>query len=261
MRKYVEVVGVNNYSERNAWFGSITGDSARYDENYQNAFRYNGKVITYKVLKSDTSLIDMDDESDASFIDFYYSMNQSNIEKYDSVAFLISQREFAMAATILTGINDTNEQEEYLSAFYNLYLSKIVFDSTLSAQDSSFLLDMSYSHSLLYGDAVYLARNVLFLEIHDETLNSNLRMGIMHKKNENVINAHPNPTSDFARITLNNELYEGRIQLFDGKSHLAIDKVINNGMLDVKSMSQGIYIIKVIGTEGATLQCKLVIIR
>ncbi|MBK7965630.1 MAG: hypothetical protein IPK10_10325 [Bacteroidetes bacterium] len=147
---------IQNVASRNLSFGAVVADSARYDENYQSSFRYNGKVITYKVLKSDTTLIDMDDESDASFIDFYYSMQQSNIEKYDSVSYLISQREFANATSILAGIIDTNEQEEYLSVFYDLYLSKIVCDSNLSSQDSSLLLEIANSHSLLFGDAVYL---------------------------------------------------------------------------------------------------------
>ncbi|MBK9636487.1 MAG: T9SS type A sorting domain-containing protein [Bacteroidetes bacterium] len=247
---------------RNELFGAVVADSARYDENYQSGFRYNGKVITYKVLKSDTSLIDMDDESDASFIDFYYSMKQSNLEKYDSIAVLISQREYSNAAAILAGINDTNEQEEYLSAFYNLYLTKIVFDSTLSAQDSSFLLDMAYSHSLLYGDAVYLARNVLFLEIHDVTLESNLRRAVFSKQLDEIkLLIQPNPASVYSQIRLNDELFSGRIQLFDVNSNLSMDKVIINGFLDVKSLLQGIYFVKVYGAEGSLSQCKLVIIR
>ncbi|MBK7965631.1 MAG: T9SS type A sorting domain-containing protein [Bacteroidetes bacterium] len=103
---------------------------------------------------------------------------------------------------------------------------------------------------------------MLFLEIHDEPLTSSLRKGIIKKRTElSVLSAYPNPTSDFARIILNNLPYKGRILLYDAKSQLSIDREINNGMLDLKSLTQGIYIVKVIDEEGSYLQCKLVIIR
>ncbi len=253
---------IQNVAPRNQTFGYVIGDSARYEENYQSSFSYSAKMITYKILKRDNSLMEMEDETDESFIDFYNAMSQSNIEKYDSVALLITQGEFAVAAALLAGIEDTNDQETYLTNFYTLYLTKIAYDSLLSNADSSLLIEIAYSHSLLYGDAVYLARNTLFLEIHDETLESNLRRAFISKLPENNnLSTQPNPASLLTQVRLNDEEYSGRVQLLDGHVQLIIDRNLQNGWLDVKNLNPGIYFIKTFGEGTSPLLCKLVIIR
>ncbi|MBK9317573.1 MAG: T9SS type A sorting domain-containing protein [Bacteroidetes bacterium] len=253
---------IQNVASRNQTFGYVIGDSARYEVDYKPSFSYSAKMITYKTLKRDTSLMYMDDETDESFIDFYNAMGQSNIEKYDSVALLITQGEFAVAAALLAGIEDTNDQETFLTNFYTLYLTKIVYDSLLSNADSSLLIEIAYSHSLFYGDAVYLARNALFLEIHDETLESNLRRAVFRKQPiERNLSAQPNPASERTQIKMNAEDYSGRMQLLDGHGRLIIDRNLQNGWLDVKSLNPGVYFIKIPEEDSSSILCKLVIIR
>ena len=253
---------IQNVASRNQTFGYVIGDSARHEVDYKPSFSYSAKMITYKTLKRDTSLMYMDDETDESFIDFYNAMGQSNIEKYDSVALLITQGEFAVAAALLAGIEDTNDQETFLTNFYTLYLTKIVYDSLLSNADSSLLIEIAYSHSLLYGDAVYLARNALFLEIHDETLESNLRRAVFRKQPiERNLSAQPNPASERTQIKMNAEDYSGRMQLLDGHGRLIIDRNLQNGWLDVKSLNPGVYFIKIPEEDSSSILCKLVIIR
>jgi len=253
---------LQNVVARNLSFGPVVADTARYAEDFANSFSYSSKYMTFKAMKGDSSIVIMDDESDVLFIEFYNAMSQSNLEKYDSVAFLIYKKDIAAASALLSGIEDTNDQESYLTIFYTLYLSKIIYDSTLSAEDSASLLDMAYSNPLLYGDAVYLARNTLFLEVHDEPLSSNLRRPNFRRQNfSSTIKIHPNPSINYSIVKLNGELYSGKLQILDGMGHLIKDIYISNGMLDIQTMSSGIYLIRISYENQSPLHCKLIIVR
>lgn len=60
---------------------------------------------------------------------------------------------------------------------------------------------------------------------------------------------------------MNAEDYSGRMQLLDGHGRLIIDRNLQNGWLDVKSLNPGVYFIKIPEEDSSSILCKLVIIR
>ena len=54
---------ITNPVARNIAYGSVIGDSARYDENYYDFFYQNSRANLYGILKADVSLLNMEAKS------------------------------------------------------------------------------------------------------------------------------------------------------------------------------------------------------
>ncbi|MBP6511983.1 MAG: hypothetical protein KA347_04885 [Bacteroidia bacterium] len=236
-----------NAKIRNDLFGSIVKDTARYEEEYYNQFRYLARQAVYQTLKEFPDLLEMDDDADDDFQEFYQSLINSNINKIDSVETLLSENKLDEVAALLSNFEDTNAIESNYKYVYLAYLNYIANgDSVLSPSDSSILLEIANLNSLTGGKAVFVARNMLNLEIEDE-LSSSLRMQQIKNssKNEGLskLKVFPNPASVSVHIEISNGVIPDRTDFFDLAGRMCFTHV-GSGDINVSKLQAGFYLLK-----------------
>ena len=102
----------------------------------------------------------------------------------------------------------------------------------------------AYSQSLLYSDAVFTARNMLNLEVHDGELSSARLMNPNIVEIENKLLIYPNPAHNTVWIKLSNSENVNSIIVADITGRIVLMnsevEIINTSFL-----SQGLYFVKV----------------
>ncbi|MBP6512579.1 MAG: hypothetical protein KA347_07915, partial [Bacteroidia bacterium] len=232
---------------RNDLFGGIVNDTARYEETYYNQFRYLARQAVYQTLKEFPELLEMDDEADDDFQEFYQSLNSSNINKIDSVETLFSENKLDEAAALLSNFEDTNDIESNYKYVYLAYLNYIANgDSVLSPSDSSILLEIANLNSLTDGKAVFVARNMLNLEIEDE-LSSSLRMqqikNSSKKEEPSKLKVFPNPASVSVHVEISNGVIPERTDFYDLAGRVCFTH-FGPGDINVSKLQAGFYLLK-----------------
>ena len=222
-------------------------DTARYEETYYNQFRYLARQAVYQTLKEFPELLEMDDEADDDFQEFYQSLNSSNINKIDSVETLFSENKLDEAAALLSNFEDTNDIESNYKYVYLAYLNYIANgDSVLSPSDSSILLEIANLNSLTDGKAVFVARNMLNLEIEDE-LSSSLRMqqikNSSKKEEPSKLKVFPNPASVSVHVEISNGVIPERTDFYDLAGRVCFTH-FGPGDINVSKLQAGFYLLK-----------------
>ncbi|MBK7967057.1 MAG: T9SS type A sorting domain-containing protein [Bacteroidetes bacterium] len=201
---------------RNAYFGGVVADSNRYVENYYNEFRYQAQQVVFGLLKKYPGMIIRDDDSDTSFISFYNDRLESNINKIDSLESLFSNGFYIEADTLLNHFADTNEIEHNYKRVYRLYIKQQLYgDTSLSNSDLDELNAIAYEHPLTAGHAVFAARNMLNLEVHDGELSSSSNDESKQTGRNKKLFLYPNPAIDYLRIKLIGAENIEEINIFD----------------------------------------------
>ncbi|MBL0097437.1 MAG: hypothetical protein IPP46_13845 [Bacteroidetes bacterium] len=143
---------------RNETLGGIVTDSIRYPNGYHGEFRYTARQMAFGILKKNADLIEMDDDSDTSFVSFYNETVASNINKIDSLETLLSNKLFVEADTLLNHFTDTNTIEHNYKRVYRLYIKLQLYgDTSLTNSDWDELYAIAMLHPLTGGHAVYVA--------------------------------------------------------------------------------------------------------
>ncbi len=153
--------------DRNAWFGDVTGDSARYDDNYRSQFKYVSEAVLFDELKRYPALLAMDDSADESFQNFHEEGLNSNFALFDSLVLLINSDFLSGASELVESINDTNTIEFCLKSVFQIYLSSRINDIVYTSGDTLLLDSIAELNSITNGPAVLMARIMLNKEIYD----------------------------------------------------------------------------------------------
>ncbi|MBK9637885.1 MAG: T9SS type A sorting domain-containing protein [Bacteroidetes bacterium] len=243
---------------RNMAYGSVVGDSARYEENYYDFFYQNSRANLYSILKSDIFLLNMEDEADSSFGAFYNTMNASNIEKFDSVRSQIEIGDYASALQILNSINDSINFESVLKNVLMICLNRSIVDSSLTSNDSTTFYEVANENQLLYGESSIIARNWLFYEVHDGGIGQESRISNSNEKLNTSfeVSIFPNPTTDNLNFKYK-EIIPDHITLLDVNQKLILNS-ININQLNLKNIEGGVYIIQFIIDGKIVLTNKIV---
>jgi Secretion system C-terminal sorting domain len=235
-----------NLRIRNELFGGVVADSIRYTQEYESEFRYEGKQVVFGVLKNHPALLDMDDESDDAFVEFYSGMLSSNIKKIDSIETLIDQKQFMLAYTLLNEFVDTNTIEYNYKFVFSYYIKLMLWGAdSLDDSDKDELLAIAYENPLLGGKSIYMARTILNLEIRDEPLSSSSRL--MQPKTEAkdiTLNVFPNPAGDLVNVKLSNALVPQEILIFDITGRMSA-VFSNTNQVHTAFLIPGVYFLKV----------------
>ena len=151
--------------------GKIVRNQNNYDTlNFE--FKMRDSIYAYGILKSDTTLLSTGTSDDTLYNNFYdYAMN-SNIGKfqqikdlgYNSQANIINQN---VVPTCLIEENQKTVNSIYLSEVAYIsdtaHLERYQYDST----EISVLEDIAYQNPMSGGDAVFMARIMLFIDIRN----------------------------------------------------------------------------------------------
>lgn len=110
------------------------------------------------------------------------------------------------------------------------------------------------------GKAVFSARNLLKLEIYDESLSSELRLSNKVKDSITIINVYPNPANQLIRITANVSLENYQVSIGDISGRIVMQTVYKNE-LNVAQLESGLYNIDLENDLGQHYKSKLIIAK
>lgn len=227
--------------ERNAIFGNIVGDSARYEENYYEEMRLINRYDLYLTLKNNPEILDLDDEADESFIEFYGELQEENIAIFDSVRSLTENGLYEHALELISAINDTNAIDSYLKECYSIYLNASLYDTVFSSSDSSILQEIAYLNPIVGGPGVIMARVLLNLEIYDEPMSgARIRNEFTENASEILFEVFPIPTHQLLSIRTNTNTENAHLLI-----HSIDGRMLRNfkyqSQIDITSLSDGVY--------------------
>ena len=230
---------------RNINYGYIVGDSGRFETENYFAFKYLTRGELYLTLKNNHELLSMSDEADDSFVEFYEDMRSSNYQKFDSAFMLIEKGEILNAENIVLSIDDTNDIEYNLKTALKIYLHSLLVDSVINSVDSSLLIEIANRNPLTGGNGVFIARNLLNLEIYDEE-ESGSRIGSYNQRNiaEKSIKVFPVPANDAVHIIPEGDFNPEGMELRSIKGELVYAGEFKS-YFNIGFVKSGIYILKV----------------
>jgi hypothetical protein len=228
---------------RNLNYGGVVADSNRYPEAIHDEIRYTNRLIVYKLLKKYPALLNFDDPSDTSFVNFYNSNLTGNLNKIDSIEKLLNARSLAAADSVLQYFDYSNTIEYNYKKVYSLYLKINVWgDTSLTESDWDELHAIAYENPLTGGKAVFVARNILRLEVDDKLEENYRQLNRKHKSN-NQLKIHPNPASAVVYIQLTETEKIDLVQVIDITGRMVVEQH-NANEISVNILSSGIYLIQ-----------------
>ena len=151
--------------DRDVRYAAIAEDSLLFAD-HEDEFIYKSKQYLFEQIYADTSLLTKYTSKDSTFSSFYSDITNTNIGIFNRVDSLIVAGNLAAALTLNSSISDTNQIEANLKTVNSILISKVLVDSSLSSTDSTALESIATADPLIAGKAVYMAKAILFKEVH-----------------------------------------------------------------------------------------------
>ncbi|MEO8146151.1 MAG: T9SS type A sorting domain-containing protein [Bacteroidia bacterium] len=255
-----------NRQSRDDMLGPVVGDSLPYrdfiDEN-----SYLAKTNAYWQMLEDSTLLDEgDDHKDSIYQAFFDTMAASNIGAFINVTRLLFDSNYISTATsINSAIDDTNSIESYKKIVNNFYLTTLALGNELSEDDSAALNEISELSWVTAGDAIYMAAYMIGKEIHPSVPSSLRIMNSepspkVNSENSVLINLFPNPASDFFVINAQGTLVK-IIYIYDLEGRLLYNKINRDNIIPCSSFQPGVYLVKLVDSDGKDYFRKIHIIK
>lgn len=232
----------------------IVGDSINYST-YVDQSRYLDKLFAYNVLKENDSL----KNSNPDFINFFLTEAMGNIGKFDEIYTDISNEDLSVALSKNGLIISQNLVESNYKFLLNLILQRELNGYEFSSTDMLNIEDVANQTAWEGGEAVFIARAMLKLEVDDQE--HHLRIGRPHGQiinNQIDFNIFPNPS--MGNITVSG--------IFCADDCLEVIDLSGRILQQVKpiegiahfNLPKGSYFVKWIGLSGSISVKKLVIL-
>jgi PKD repeat protein len=262
---------------REALYGKILRGENNYNDLDAQYKEFDNKLL-YEAIKTTPMLANAGAADDYAYMQFYMSKKYDNVgiislyedylrnNKVDSAKFVNN--------FISTG-NIVNEKRKIINEIYNK--SFAVGQYKLSPSDSTIVMNLVYSSPHQYGNAVYIARAMMgiypldynsnrMMEDGNATDTANTAETIDAVNNDNHVVIYPNPAKEqinieFSRPVAGNTIFEV-YTLFGQK--VFVKQIPDNTtsiILDVKSLTDGVYLYKLYNSSKVFASYKLVIIR
>jgi hypothetical protein len=232
--------------KRNETYGAVVADTARYPEEYSQEFRYLAREAVFKTIRKHPGLMMRDDESDTSFVNFYTTMLGGNAYLIDSLQTLINNRHFVEADTLLARLTEVNEQEyNYKKVYAATILWMVNGEEAIDDVMREELDVIAHQHPLFGGYAVYVARNLLQLEIHDELPSNSRVMAQKETTSQRLMNVYPNPANEYVEISFTDRAIPEKVILRDLTGRIC-SSFLNSLIVNTTTLQPGIYFIEVI---------------
>ncbi len=244
------------YLNRMSGYAGLVFDSIRYEGAYGEQHHYGHRNSFYKFFAADTSRLE-GTGSDTMYRHVYNQIGISNVGKYQQVIQKTSGRNYAEAYALLETIEDTNYYESQLKTVLSIYLNRIISDSVLNAQDTAILTEIAYQNYLIGGEAVYLARAILRLEIEDGPIGESRIKNPAPKKTTRFFTVHPNPATDWLELNYSNEDQVKHLVIYD-ISGRQIKMAGNTRTIKLIDLQPGLYFINICYTDGEELIQKFI---
>ena len=241
--------------DRDLVYGPILGDTAYYYSN-EAANNYLAKKKTYEILKSDTSLLTTGRNTDSTFYDFFFEMQNSNLE-FLTLPENLTELSLDSLYASNVAINDTNDIEANQKVVNAIYLNSLIENADFSPTDTVTLTDISWQQTAVAGKAVYFSRALLFLEVHENipelrmmptVTQSNLASNTSSRFQQ--LKLFPNPTSQSLFIEKDPQLILKRIEFQNTMGETIFISTSDINLLQIEWLNSGIYLLKAYDAAG-----------
>ncbi len=200
-------LGIRNYT-----LSGICKTPRTYDT-LNAQYVYHDKVYAYRMLRQHPSWRTGGSKENNYYLNFYNTESSTNIGKFADVEDSISAGSVANAITLLASITASGEFEVNRKAVLNIYLQTWAIDSmNLDSTQEATLMAIVNQGTLVGGTAVFDARNMLHLEVHDSSA-VRLQQPSTTYIAPVVSHVYPNPSN--GSVSINMELNEGQSGTFD----------------------------------------------
>ncbi|HMT27766.1 MAG TPA: T9SS type A sorting domain-containing protein, partial [Bacteroidia bacterium] len=241
--------------QRDKVYGKIVGDSASYAD-YLTENDYLAKKRLYEKLNADTTLLTTGFGTDSSFVAFYNIAKTSNLELLAVPEKKLGILTIDSLIALNNSIIDTNDIETNKKIVNLIRLNSIADSTDYSSSDTTSLTDIAWQKAITGGDAVFSAREMMFLEIHEEI--PALRVsGVTEQDNTiipvvitiNSFSVYPNPTNQQITIVKYSQLKVKRLEILDVMGKKVFETKTQYQSIDVSWLEEGLYYVRVIDTN------------
>ncbi len=238
----------------------IINDNVSYSNNQEENAR-SATLAAYRTLHSNQWVIEVGNEDDGLFNEFYYNYTASNMGKFIAVQDLILNEEYTQAAEDLELITPSDNYETYIKTCLTIYLQACLIDQRpLDNSEIEDLTEIAYLKVIDGGEAVLYARAMLGIDVSEEEESSG-RMAQQQSSNSNEVTVFPNPSKGVTNILINNPTADNKttVTLFDVRGKILFKKVISDSFEHLTvNLPEGIYILQTTDNT-ATKSSKVVV--
>ncbi len=212
----------------------VVGNQNVY-EIYPDESRQLDKWYVYNVLHEYPNLM-----TNSYLLQSYYSTEDAgNTGRFRRLTELINNEQWDSSTYALNEIVTENNVEFNMKRVCELYIAnQIQENSEFNEEEIIELSGIACQNAWYGGDAVFMARALLGLEIDD--VRENLRVSY-NPMNEKQSLAYPNPTS--GKINLS-AMENATILVKDASGRILMNKKVNNGQVDLSALENGCYFIQ-----------------
>ncbi|MBK7388469.1 MAG: hypothetical protein IPI23_05135 [Bacteroidetes bacterium] len=262
------VQAATNVPDRDVRYSAIAEDSLTFAD-FESEFTYKSKKYLFEQINADTTLLTKNTAKDTTFSRFYSDLYVTNIGLFKRVDSLIVAEDLASALSLNDAISTNNEMELNLKIVNSLLISKVLIDSALSSTDSSALESIAILDPIVAGKVVYLARAILFKEVHDElpvlrTMSQFSETNFTEPKTSSF-HIIPNPAFDQCDIHFESMEHDFVLELRSGVGQVLYHKKLPSHTmkfeLPLKSYTQGFYLVTTSSEANGFQFKKLIIVR
>ena len=246
-------------------FGRAVGDSSLTDVDSLE-YAHNDNAVFYKQVKDNPGYLNLGYPTDVLYQLKYNLLMQSNIGKFEDAKASLSTKELQEALNKLNsmqGLNSIDENNKYITKLLALgYDPDLDLDSDTIASVTSIAL----LHPFYGGEAVYMARAILRIDVHDQL--PQYRKASRPKPVKSFLNsiiAYPNPSSNAMTLYSNQPFQKSDIRIFNSVGeqvkfmNLPDEEVIC--VLSLDQLPSGIYSYQIYTANTLIKNDKLVIIK
>lgn len=228
--------------------------------------RFLARTYLYQQLKDSLQLLYSGSTYDIELQNFFSAMALHNVGLLNNVEELLSNNDYANAQLFNDQINPSHLAEENLNTVNRVCAEYNLDFELLDSARRSDIEQIAYQHPHIGGLAVYRARAILGIEVDDTHLAFRQKMVNDTTRKQKEMTLIPNPSSGLVDVLLSLDDEEvTHLEVFNlsGIRVFNTSPSSNSGRisLNLNSLPDGIYQIKVRLSTGKKFVDKLVLIR
>ncbi len=235
---------------------NIVNNEVTFDE-YAVQFDYSGESYAYDALKEDDSLRN----SNSDFIAFYANHSTNNIGKYSGAKDDAQVQDWDNALAKINSLINPTQIEQYKQTAAQIALDVLRDHRKLTASEINILTPIAYMTSWEGGEAVFIARALLHIEVDDQE--QHLRLGRPNSGEAKVgsLSIFPNPVNKTIYLHSSDALENSTAEIFDVFGRKISSVTVSVSSIDVSALSGGIYWLKLKSISGSLHNQSFVVVR
>ena len=252
-----EISGTSPTGINNNEIDAIINESNNYNE-FDELFKYFEKQYAYQKLEENQL------ELTTTLRNYYYSLKNSNIGKFDQIYREIENNNIENAKTLNNQISPVNNIEINRKWVNSVYFDYIVPQKAIPQNIIDELETLASTSPFVNGDAVYSARAIVGYTETETIVNpKSLEQGNTNNDNSNkhdiTVNVYPNPAENNIYVELKGK--NGDFNRFILRNMLGIkliEKEIkddrNKLTINTSKLNNGLYIYEVLNSDGISIK-------